>query len=82
MSAQFATRVGDEQGQLFRAITHQLGTTSADAMRVFISAFNAHHGFPFEVRLKREAAFEPFQTEDEALDFSDNLARMMADEAW
>ena len=63
MSAQFATRVGDEQGQLFRAITHQLGTTPADAMRVFISAF------------------EPFQTEDEALDFSDNLARMMADEA-
>jgi len=47
MSAQFATRVGDEQGQLFRAITHQLGTTPADAMRVFISAFNAHHGFPF-----------------------------------
>ena len=48
-------------------------------MRIFVSAFNAHRGFPFEVRLP-EPKVEALATEREAEDFSDRLVlRMMSD---
>ena len=47
MSMQIATRVDDEQAALFKETTRQLGTTPADALRMFISAFNDYRGFPY-----------------------------------
>ena len=79
MSSQLATRVDDREAERFREITRLLGTTPADAMRIFVSAFNAHRGFPFDVCLK-EPIVEPFSTEQEAEEFSNRLAlRMMND---
>ena len=76
---QLATRVEKTQDQLFRETTRPLGTTPADAMRVFIAAFNQHRGFPFDVRLA--ANVEPFATEDEATDFATRASLRLLDEA-
>lgn len=77
-TVQLATRVEKSQDKLFRETARKLGTTPADAIRVFVAAFNQHHGFPFDVRLTAEA--EPFRTEEEALDFVDRQAMRMFDE--
>ena len=77
-TVQLATRVEKTQDRLFRETTRQLGTTPADAMRVFVAAFNQHRGFPFEVRLAQEV--EPFESEEEALDFITRKSRQMIDE--
>ena len=61
-------------------MTKLLGTTPADAMRIFVSAFNAHRGFPFDVRLP-ENMVELFRTEDEAANFFDHLAVRMIEDA-
>ena len=71
-SVQLATRIDEEQDQLFRETTRRLGTTPADAMRVFVSAFNQHRGFPFDVRL--DISVEPFETEQEASAFASSLS--------
>ncbi len=79
MSCQLATRVDDVEAERFRETARLLGTTPADAMRIFVAAFNAHRGFPFDVRLT-EPTVEAFTSEQEASDFSDRLAlRMMRD---
>ncbi|MDR2374565.1 MAG: translation repressor RelB [Bifidobacteriaceae bacterium] len=78
-TVQLATRVDKAQDRLFRETTRRLGTTPADAMRVFVSAFNAHRGFPFDVRLSPDA--EPFETEEEADEFVGRLSRRLLDEA-
>ncbi|MCL1922623.1 MAG: type II toxin-antitoxin system RelB/DinJ family antitoxin [Propionibacteriaceae bacterium] len=76
-SVQLATRVDEAQDRLFRETTKRLGTTPADAMRVFVAAFNQHHGFPFDVRLP---SVEPFETEDDATEFVSQLSRKLLDE--
>lgn len=76
---QLATRVDDASGEMFKSITKRLGTTPADAMRMFVMAFNANQGFPYDVRLSSSS--KPFRTEDEALDFVDNLAAEMISDA-
>ena len=80
MSSQLATRVEDVEAARFRETTRLLGTTPADAMRIFVSAFNAHRGFPFDVRLP-EPKVEAFASEQEAAEFSDRLALRMMDDA-
>jgi len=75
---QLATRVQKEQEELFREMTNRLGTTPADAMRIFIAAFNQHHGFPFDVRLATDV--EPFHSEEEATDFSTRMSRKLLNE--
>ncbi len=80
MSSQLATRVDDLEAERFRENTRLLGTTPADAMRIFVAAFNAHRGFPFEVRLK-EPEVEPFATEQQAESFSNQLALKMMQDA-
>ncbi|GGI13812.1 hypothetical protein GCM10007377_07830 [Galliscardovia ingluviei] len=77
---QIATRVDDEVAQEFKEITRQLGTTPADAMRMFIKTFNAHRGFPYEVRLQYDA--KPLAHEQEALQTIDALSDEMIDHAW
>ena len=51
-----------------------IGTTASDALRMFIYAFNDHHGFPFPVQSKRMEV-EPFDSEEEATDFATNMAK-------
>lgn len=70
---QAATRVDDEQYELFRATTRNLGTTPADALRMFIYAFNERGGFPYEVRTMRSAV-EPVSTEEEAVNLATALS--------
>lgn len=77
---QLATRVDDSAANTFRSLTKQLGTTPSDAMRMFIMAFNAHNGFPYEVRLAPSP--EPFENESDALDFVDSMAQEMIGDAW
>ncbi|TPF95115.1 type II toxin-antitoxin system RelB/DinJ family antitoxin [Bifidobacterium sp. UTBIF-78] len=79
MSMQIATRVDDDQAMLFRETTKRLGITPADALRMFISAFNDYRGFPYAVRVPREEA-EPFTSEREATDYASRLALRMSDE--
>lgn len=82
---QLATRIDEEQEQEFRENTKRLGTTPADAMRMFISAFNVCQGFPYDVRigaLTHVAEPEPFATEEEATDFATRLFRKNVNAAW
>lgn len=50
-SVQLASRIDQADEQKLREITRRLGTTPAEAIRVFVAAFNQHRGFPFDVRL-------------------------------
>jgi len=79
-TVQVATRIEKSQDRLFRETTRRLGTTPADAMRVFVAAFNQHRGFPFDVRLGQDV--EPFRSEEEALDFVDRQAQEILNETW
>lgn len=80
MSAQIATRVDDREAERFRETTRRLGTTPADALRIFISSFNMHGGFPFDIRLP-EPTVEAFSSEEDAQEFSDRLAMEMMSDA-
>lgn len=72
ITKQLATRVDETEERIFRNTTRLLGTTPADAMRVFVAAFNQHRGFPFDVRLP--IAIDAFDDEDDALDFANRLS--------
>lgn len=76
---QVATRIDEAQGKKFRTITNALGTTPSEALRMFIAAFNATNGFPFDVRLNHQEA-QAFETEAEATEFATRLARKIAHE--
>ena len=78
MSVQLATRIDDKEAERFRETTRRLGTTPSDALRMFVSAFNAHRGFPFDVRIE-EPQTEAFATEAEAAAFADHLALRLTD---
>lgn len=77
---QLATRVEQEQAEMFKSIAKQLGTTSSDALRMFVSAFNACKGFPYDVRVGK-LEVESFATEEEATHFATDLAMRMLNEA-
>lgn len=77
---QAATRVDADQYDIFRATARSIGTTPADALRMFIYAFNEHRGFPYEVRTARPVA-EALETEEEATRFSTALSLGALDEA-
>lgn len=79
-TVQLATRVDVAQDERFRELTRELGTTPADAIRVFISEFNNHRGFPFDVHTVPD--WEPFATEAEALDWVSEKSLEILDEAW
>ena len=78
MTVQIATRIDEEQDKQFRETTKRLGTTPADAIRMFIAAFNERRGFPFSIRLSENV--EPFLTEEEASEFADRMALRTLDE--
>jgi DNA-damage-inducible protein J len=77
-TVQLAIRIDESQDQVFRETTKRLGTTPADAMRVFVAAFNEHRGFPFDVRLSQPV--EPFESEEEAADFASRMSLRLLDE--
>lgn len=77
MTVQLATRVNDEQAIKFRAYTSALGTTPSDALRIFIASFNQNKGFPYDVRLKEDATYVPFESEQEVDDFVTSLSSEM-----
>ena len=76
-TVQLATRVETSQERLFRETTRRLGTTPADAMRVFVAALNQHRGFPFDVRLDPEV--ELLESEDAATEFASHLTEKLLD---
>lgn len=76
---QIATRVDDELGAEFKSVAKGLGVTPADAMRMFVVAFTAHRGFPYEVVLPKAAPFETKAEEDE---FFDGLSDELVNDAW
>lgn len=73
---QAATRIEDQEYELFQRTAANIGTTTADVLRMFIYAFNDHHGFPYPVQSKRMQT-EPFETEEEATQFATDLAMEM-----
>lgn len=77
---QASTRIDEEQYRLFKRTTAALGTTPADALRMFIYAFNERQGFPYEVRITRSTV-EAFETEEEATRFATSLAMGVLDAA-
>lgn len=79
---QLATRVDEMDGATFKEIARQLGTTPSDALRMFVAAFNAHKGFPFDVRLEQTPSLEFFSSEDKASDFTTNALKEAANETW
>ena len=70
---QAATRVDDQEYELFQRTAASIGTTTSDALRMFIYAFNDHRGFPYPVQSRRMRV-EAFQNEEEALEFASDLA--------
>lgn len=73
---QAATRVDDNEYEIFQRTAASIGTTTADALRMFIYAFNDHHGFPYPVQSRR-MQIEAFETEEEATRFATDLAMEM-----
>lgn len=70
---QAATRVEDSEYILFQKTAASIGTTTADALRMFIYAFNDYHGFPYPVQSRRMQV-EAFETEEDATRFATELA--------
>ena len=75
---QLATRIDEVKEREFRENTRRLGTTPADAMRMFIAAFNQCKGFPYDVRIDALGEVEPFSSEKEATDFATRISRKTA----
>lgn len=73
---QATTRVEDREYELFQQTAASLGTTTADALRMFIYAFNDHCGFPYPVQSRR-MQIEAFDNEAEATQFATDLAMEM-----
>jgi antitoxin component of RelBE/YafQ-DinJ toxin-antitoxin module len=73
---QIAIRIDEDQDRRFREITQAIGTTTSDALRMFVAAFNAAGGFPYTPRM-RPIEVEAFATEDDATEFITHLARRM-----
>ena len=70
---QAATRVEDKEYELFQQTAANIGTTTADALRIFIYSFNDYHGFPYPVQSRRMQV-EAFDSEEDATRFATDLA--------
>ena len=79
-TVQVAVRLDSKQNDLFRSVTKQLGITPADALRMFVYAFNAAGGFPYSVRVNSKNPVEPFESEQEAIDFTTRMTTKLLQE--
>ncbi len=78
---QAATRIDEEQYNLFRATTKSIGTTPADALRMFIYAFNEHRGFPYDVKTSKQVV-EAFDNEEDATRFATDISMEAINASW
>lgn len=77
---QVVSRVDDREFERFKELTASLGTTAADAVRIFVHSFNDYGGFPYPVR-KRAQKFVDFEDDQAVADFADEMAlEVLADE--
>ena len=51
-SAQIIAKVDKSQKTQFERITRSIGTTPANALKMFIVKFNNTQGFPFDLRIE------------------------------
>ena len=70
---QAATRIEDQEYEIFQKTAASLGTTTSDVLRMFIYSFNDHQGFPYPVQSRR-MRLEAFETEEDATRFATDLA--------
>ena len=70
---QVMTNIEDAEYELFQRTAAGIGITTDEALRIFIYAFNEHHGFPFPAHDK-VMQIEAFETEEEATRFATDLA--------
>ena len=59
---------------LFSELTHQLGTTPSNAVRMFVRAFNEYQGFPFDTSRPYRMSAEAKQSHDEV---GERMGRMV-----
>ena len=76
MTLQYCPYDQNQEYDLFQETAANIGTTTADALRMFLYSFNDHHGFPYPVQSRRMQV-EPFETEKEATEFATDLAMEM-----
>jgi len=55
-STQITAKVDKAQKAQFERITKSIGTTPANALKMFIIKFNNTQGFPFELRMETQEA--------------------------
>jgi addiction module RelB/DinJ family antitoxin len=72
-NVQIATRVDNKEKLIFEQTAKSLGITPAIALKIFISKFNAEHGFPFEVKQTPAQRGEAFKNEQEVMDFIEEI---------
>ena len=75
----YSIRMDEELKAEMDSIAEQIGITTAAAVNIFARQFVAHRGFPFAVVAPKA---EPFETEEEAADFTTAGLRRAIDEAW
>ncbi|MDR1778587.1 MAG: type II toxin-antitoxin system RelB/DinJ family antitoxin [Clostridiales Family XIII bacterium] len=76
-TVQLATRIEQEQLNQFRNIAKAIGTTPADALRMFVAAFVAQGGFPY---LPRVQSVEAFESEEDATEFASRMSKRIINE--
>ncbi len=70
---QAVTRAEDKEYDLFQETAANIGTTTSDALHIFIYAFNDYHGFRYSFQSHR-IQVQPFETKKEATEFTTDLA--------
>jgi DNA-damage-inducible protein J len=76
---QIATRVDETDYRQFETVSKQIGTTPANALRMFVSAFNQAGGFPYQPQVATPTV-EAFCDEQEATNFASSLAQKVINE--
>ena len=61
----FNVKIDDDDKRLFVELTHQMGTTPSNAVRMFVRAFNEFKGFPFDTSRPYVMSAEARQAYDE-----------------
>jgi addiction module RelB/DinJ family antitoxin len=74
-SAQITAKVSKSQKNQFERITKSIGTTPANAIKMFIVKFNNTQGFPFELRMENEEAEDAYDAY-----IADKITQEMIDE--
>ena len=55
MLKQASVRIEEEQLEVFRQTATELGTTTTEALRLLIYAFNRHGGFPYNMSMNLDS---------------------------